>query len=247
MRGRRLRLRLAGGFALERRFAGQFAVGRSPASGRRYDAVLDPQRGRRHGELRGCGLDEDRARLGAGGTQGRPGVLDGAAAGSHSLVGSGRGVARDHRHPGEIDVELIRHDLRERRHDALSDLHLAGEGGDAAVGVDAQPSVEIAIGLQAPRKLRSHRRRTLREGAGERSERETHRERRSPPEEPAPRDRSGAHGDISFAARWMARMIRPWVPQRQRFPASARRMSASLGCGFSSSRPFAVMSMPAMQ
>ena len=43
-------------------------------------------------------------------------------------------------------------------------------------------------------------------------------------EESAPRDAlaiPGAHGDISFAARWIARTIRLCVPQRQRLPASA--------------------------
>src|SRR5262249_32984983 len=74
---------------------------------------------------------------------------------------------------------------------------------------------------------------------------EGHRERGGPLEEVAPGD--AAHGDISVAARWIARRIRLCAPQRQRLPASASRIWGSVGRGTSSSSALADISMPAMQ
>ena len=58
-------------------------------------------------------------------------------------------VAGTMRDAGEIDVELVGDDLRERREDALADLDLAGEHLDDAVGAQPQPLRQAAIGLQA--------------------------------------------------------------------------------------------------
>src|SRR5436190_918904 len=66
------------------------------------------------------------------------------------------GVARDHRDAPQRHLELLGSDLGERRHDALPELDLAGEYGDAAVGIDAQPGIKRAVGLQAagePRRV----------------------------------------------------------------------------------------------
>ncbi len=51
----------------------------------------------------------------------------------------------------ERHIELLGRDLRERGHDALAELDLAGEHGDRAVGVDADPGIEHAVGLRGCR------------------------------------------------------------------------------------------------
>src|SRR6185503_6697384 len=66
----------------------------------------------------------------------------------------------------------------------------------------------------------------------------------------AARQARSVHDEIlafSRAARRTARMIRLWVPQRQRLPASAARTSASCGCGLRLSRSAAAMIMPLAQ
>ena len=66
------------------------------------------------------------------------------------------GVAGDHLDAVERQVELLGRDLGERGQDALAELDLAGEDGRGAVGVDADPAVELAVVLQAagqPRRL----------------------------------------------------------------------------------------------
>ena len=70
--------------------------------------------------------------------------------------GRAAGVAGDHVDARERQIELLGGDLRERGQDALPELDLAGEHGGVAVGVDAQPGIEHAVGLQAagqPRRL----------------------------------------------------------------------------------------------
>ena len=47
----------------------------------------------------------------------------------------------------EADVELLGDDLRDRDVDALAHVHLAEEGGDAAVGQDRDPGIEL-VGQQ---------------------------------------------------------------------------------------------------
>ena len=49
----------------------------------------------------------------------------------------------------ERQVELFGGDLRERGQDALAELDLAGEYRGGAVGVDAEPRIEHAVGVQA--------------------------------------------------------------------------------------------------
>src|SRR5713226_8820364 len=244
--GSGLGLRLGRGLAFEHRVRGELPIGGAGAAGREDDAVLDSQGRHLCAELRGGRLQQDAACLGAGETQRRSRFFDRAAARGDAFVRGARGVARNHVDAREIDLELVADDLGERGHDPLADLHLAGERGHGAVRVDTQPAVEHAIFLQASRQ----RRRRLGEPASERREREAHSECCGLFEKAAPRDAlelAGAHGDISFAARWIARTIRLCVPQRQRLPASACRISGSVGCGVSSSSALADISMPEMQ
>ena len=76
-------------------------------------------------------------------------------------------------------IELLSRDLGERREDALTEFDLTGEDGGGAVGIDANPAVELAVGLQAAGQ--PDRRRRLAE-RGARIEREGNDDaRRDPP------------------------------------------------------------------
>ena len=119
---------------------------------RRDDTVGHRQLIRRHPEPLGRELEEDRAHLGAGHAQRRAAVLDRLAAGGLALVRRLAGIAGNHRDAGERQIELLGRDLRERGENALPQLDLAGEDGGGAVGVDADPAVELAIVLQTAGK-----------------------------------------------------------------------------------------------
>src|SRR6185436_9907464 len=142
-------------------------------------------------------------------------------------------------------IELLGSDLGERRHDALPEFDLAGEHRDAAVGIDAQPGIQRAVGLQAAREPR----RVLPEpDFWHEAERED--DATDGGDEVAARQARSVHGQtfpFCCAARRTARMIRLWVPQRQRLLTSAARTSASRGCGLRLSRSAAAMIMPLMQ
>ena len=97
-----------------------------------------------------CGkLDKDCADLRAGKPQRRAAVLDRLAAGGDALVRRLLGVAGNHLHPAQRQVEFLRRDLRQRRHDALAELDLAGADSGVAVGADANPGVEQAVVVEA--------------------------------------------------------------------------------------------------
>ena len=245
--GRGLRRHLGGGFALEVDLRGEFAVGHLAAVGRADHAVRDLQRVGRDAELLGGEIDQDRAHLGAGEPQRQPAVLDRLAAGGQALVGRLAGVAGDHREPRERQVELLRRDLRERGQDALAEFDLAGEHRRGAVGVDAEPGIEPAVALQAAGQAAAAGR--LRSKVGGR-EREGEHDAASPLVK-LRRERVGAFMVRSSPCRWAARstapMMRLWVPQRQRLPASACRTSASFARGLRSSNSLADMIMPLMQ
>src|SRR6185503_17798425 len=152
------------------------------------------------------------------------------------------GVAGDHLELGERQVELLRRDLRQRREDALAELDLAGEHRRGAVGIDAKPGIEPAVGLQAARQswwpgLR------LRQDLDWRKRKGQHDAAHAFGKAAARQGRS-VHDQVlpsSLAARSTAPMMRLWVPQRQRLPASAVRTSASLAPGLRSSSSLADM------
>ncbi len=140
------------------------------------------------------------------------------------------------------DVELVGGDLAQRRQNALTELDLAREDGDAAIRVDADPTIERAVVIEAAGQFF---RRLL--GKGERPGEAEADNYGAGAESELAAGETGAHSDASLAARRIARMIRPCVPQRQRLPASAARIAASSGSGFWSSNALAPMIMPAMQ
>src|SRR6185295_8097832 len=94
------------------------------------------------------------ARFRARETYRRAAVLDREAACGHSFVWRERGVSVHHANALQVDVELVGRDLRERGSDALAKLDLAGEDGDSAVGIDAQPRIQHAVVGEAAREPR---------------------------------------------------------------------------------------------
>ena len=90
------------------------------------------------------------------------------AARRRALIGRRRGVALDQRDAIERHRELLGDQLRLRGVDALTELALAGVGGDAAVGGDRDPRIELPridvrrLSVERPlrrRRSRSRRRR----------------------------------------------------------------------------------------
>ena len=172
------------------------------------------------------------------------------------------GVSGDETELAEIGVQLLGGDLQQRRLDALSELGFAGKDGDRTVSVDADPRIE---------------KRRLLEAAGQRWRRWLWRWRlrrrvscakSSPLDEKlkisAPDPASTARRETMvgpllirhlrpalfasvFAARWTARRMRIWVPQRHRLGSSQARISASLAVGFFCSSACARIIMPGMQ
>src|SRR6202043_3186050 len=114
--------------------------------------------------------------------------------------------------------------------------------------VDAQPGIEHAVAVEASRQVRRLRpvRRLLGKGeAGRQAEREHDAAERG--REFTPIEVGSVHGQVfpfACGARKTARMMRLWVPQRQRFGDKVARTSASVGCGMRSSNSLAVMIMP---
>ena len=237
----RLRCHLGRCFPIE--IGVEFAIADLAAVRRRDDAVGDLQLIRGHAEPLRREVDQNGASLGACHAQGRAAVLDRLAAGSLTLVRRLAGVAGDHPDASERQIDLLGGDLREGGENTLTQFDLSREDGRGAVGIYANPAVEPAIVLQAPGQP------FLTQGKIG-IERESHHERTKPGGETASRESGSVHPQVlplAWAARSTARMIRLWVPQRQRLPASAARTSGSFGRGLRSSSSFADMIMPLVQ
>ncbi len=69
-------------------------------------------------------------------------VLHGMAAGGIAFIGGAAGIGGDDRQRLEGNVELFGGDLLEGGLETLAEFGLAGERGNAAVGVDANPGIE---------------------------------------------------------------------------------------------------------
>ncbi len=195
----------------------------------------------------------------------RPAVGQRTATRGEAFVGCATRIGRDHIDPRGIDPELLGRDLRERRLDPLPELGLAREYGHAAVGIDPNPGVEKRSVAEAPRQLWGAR--CLLRGEPHRGlQREAHDQRAARREKAPPRHRRDrfetdvrleGHDPacftpeiaalVSSAARRTARRMRMCVPHRHRFGIMWRRISASDGAGFFSSRACARMIIPAMQ
>src|SRR4029077_8512175 len=88
-------------------------------------------------------------------------VLHGMAAGGVTLVGGKPRIGGDHFQGVKGNVQFFGGDLLKRGLKTLTEFGLAGEGRDAAVGVDANPGVEVWRGCETARGFRSRRRRGL--------------------------------------------------------------------------------------
>ena len=94
---------------------GKLAIAELAPVRRGDDAVGDRERGGVNAEALAASSTRMRADLRAGEPQRRAAVLDRLAAGGQAFVGRPLGVARDHPHPVERQVEFLRGDLRQAR------------------------------------------------------------------------------------------------------------------------------------
>ena len=124
---------------------GKLAIAELAPVRRGDDPVGDAERGGVKAKALCRQLDQDGADLRAGEPQRRAAVLDRLAAGGHAFVGRPLGVARNHPHPVERQVEFLRGDLRQGGENALAEFDLAGRDRGNAVGADANPGVEQAV------------------------------------------------------------------------------------------------------
>ena len=136
------------------------------------------------------------------------------------------------------------------REGALPHLGVRHADGDVAFGVDGEPGVDLGA-------LRRRGPGLGLDGGGERLGNVEADEQAAAGsggdfQEVAAGDGDGAHAArpssaIRAAAVWMALRMRRYVPQRQRLPAMAASMSASVGLGFSARSAAADMIWPDWQ
>ena len=125
-----------------------------------FGRQIEPPRGFRH---------QQRAHLGCRMLDRSAAVLHRMAAGGVAFIGGAPCVGGDHLDGFKGNVELFGRDLLERRLEALAKFDLAGEGRDAAVGIDPDPGIEIGRRREAARRLLCRRggwSLILREGIG---------------------------------------------------------------------------------
>src|SRR5580704_6739320 len=148
------------------------------------------------------------------------------AAGGVALIGGAARIGRNHLDGFEGNVEFLGRDLLEGGLKTLAEFDLAGEGRDAAVGVDADPGIQIGSrGKTAWRFRRRYRRGRLILRKSLR-QREADDQRAAAGEHLAAVENEGAvHCALLWpleasavcircAARCTARRMRMWVPQR---------------------------------
>ncbi len=168
-------------------------------------------------------------------------------------------IALDDAHVLPIDFQLFGDDHGQGRLDALADFRLLGDERDHAAGRDPDEGVGMEVNVGQAGGLAHHI------GSGEWAQVDAQQKARAPLRGTAQEAASTSvsrqdagwpgrvHADpLAFsreisAARWMPARMRRYVPQRQRLPAIAPSMSASLGCGLSFSSAAAVMIWPAWQ
>ncbi len=147
-------------------------------------------------------------------------AADREAAPSDALIRGESGVALDDRDARHRHVELLGDDLRQRRAHAGAEIDLAGIDGDRAVTVDGEEAVDL-VGRHG-----------LARGGFGKGGREAARDREGDDERAAALEEVAAGlvepvehvclpAQMLAAARFTARRMRTWVPQRQRLSASA--------------------------
>ena len=127
----------------------QFVIARlEPAAFDEEDAVLQMDGAGARGELFGTTDAARFAQVRGGVAQGSAGVLDRQAAGSHGLVGAGRGRRPHHLHLPDLQLQFFGHDQPQRMRDALADVDLAGVRANASVRRHVQPLAQARMDLQ---------------------------------------------------------------------------------------------------
>lgn len=224
---------------LEEAVADQLLVGDAPGriAGEADDAVGRDQLGGGRAKLQRRALHQHPAGLGGGEPQGDATLFDPRAAGRAALVHRGGGVALDHPYDGRGDVELLGDDLADGDIQALSGVHLAEEGDEAAIGLQGYEAVEL-VGRQRPPHGGKRRRRP----------READQQRAAGLQQAAAGQ--GDPSDLVHAApvtRATARMIDICVPQRHFRPVSSSLISWMVARGLSRTKTAAVIIQPLMQ
>ncbi len=161
------------------------------------------------------------------------------AAGRRALIGRKRGVAFDQRDPLDRATQFLGGHLRNRDAQALSEIDLATEDRDAAVGTDREEAVDF-VGIERLAERPFGGGCTL--GGGAAAQREADNQCAAGLQEIATR---GNHFDP--AATSTALTMRWCVPQRHRLPPSACFTSSRVGRGFLPSSAAALITMPGMQ
>jgi hypothetical protein len=129
----------------------KFAVADLAAVGGRDEAVCGLELVRRHGKAARRLGHEDRASLGRGVHDRGAAVLHRLAARREAFVRGLAGIRGHQLERAERHVELLCRHLQEGGLDALTKFGLAGEDGDAAVGGDADPRIQVRARLETAR------------------------------------------------------------------------------------------------
>src|SRR6185436_16538392 len=143
-------------------------------------------------------------------------------------------------------VEFLGRDLQQGRRVPLTEFDIAEEDRRRIVGVDGDPGIEL---VRIRCKRTANRTGWWLLPVDRRCEREADEQRAAGLEEVTSGKRRGgrvaAHRPppaIARAARWIAVMMRGYVPQRHRWPFMAVRICSTVGWGFleSSSAPLMI-------
>ena len=152
--GRRFGFDRRGGFPRQQRGVRQFPVRNAANAIEAADnAVFNGQFIERYVEAFGRLAQQEVACLGAGVTERSAAFVDRAAARGVAFVGGQHGVAGDHTHLRQRNIEFLGGDLRHRGDHTLTDLDFAGKDRKRAVGFELQPLVELAVGIETARQF----------------------------------------------------------------------------------------------
>ena len=90
--------------------------------------------------------------LGAHMAQGAARILHREASRGNPFIGAVGSAGGQHANAGQGYTQAIRYQLRQRRADALAQIHLAAAHADKAISMNAQPMPQARVGLEAGRQ-----------------------------------------------------------------------------------------------
>lgn len=199
--------------------AGQFGVAQAScrASADVDLSALDPQPGNRLVEDFRRAFQQPLAQLGGGLAQGQGADLEGRAGDGRALVRGSGGVAEDHPHLFEIDIQFVGDDLCQRGAYPGAEIDMTAERGDVAVGVQGDKTVDVVR-----RRVRWQCARVKNLGCGQQGfgQQGADHDQAAGLEQAATGQRQVVHGRPRSASSWRARAaacrISKCAPQRQR-------------------------------